>query len=605
VIHSYLSQLTALRDDIVAAAEARREAIDSVPAPRRGSAKNLIHYLALRRHDLRELQGGLAGLGMSSLGRMESRVLPTIDAVLRMLRAWTERNGAPIVDSEAFDLGERILAEQTEMLLGPAPPGRHVRIMVTMPIEAADDYALVHQLIAEGMDCMRINCAHGDADQWRRIVGHLRRAEHALQRRCTLLMDLAGIKLRTGPVTPGPAVLKVRPTRDAYGRVTADGRVRLIPAGGGLPPGGVPALPVGGAWLAGLQPGDRLKLRDARDARRVLTVLATEAGGAWVSVPDTTYFVPGTALRRDGSGSSGDDTVIADLPERPGALHLDAGDFLLLTRDAAPGADAPRDPEGRQLMPSSIGCTLPIVLQQVRPGEAIWFDDGRIGGRIDSVTADGALVRITQAPPGGARLGADKGINLPDSAIGLPALTDKDRRDLAFVVEHADSVGLSFVNGGDDVAVLQAAIAALGPRRPSLMLKIETRRGFEHLPEIVLAAMASPCFGVMIARGDLAVECGFERLAEVQEEMLWICEAAHVPVVWATQVLEAMAKEGMPSRAEITDAAMGHRAECVMLNKGPHIVAALRTLDDILRRMEAHQSKKRAMLRELRVAHAL
>jgi pyruvate kinase len=109
----------------------------------------------------------------------------------------------------------------------------------------------------------------------------------------------------------------------------------------------------------------------------------------------------------------------------------------------------------------------------------------------------------------------------------------------------------------------------------------------------------------MIARGDLAVECGFERLAEVQEEILWICEAAHVPVIWATQVLESLAKEGMPSRAEITDAAMGDRAECVMLNKGPHVVSAVRVLDDILNRMQAHQSKKRSMLRELQLAHTL
>jgi pyruvate kinase len=76
-------------------------------------------------------------------------------------------------------------------------------------------------------------------------------------------------------------------------------------------------------------------------------------------------------------------------------------------------------------------------------------------------------------------------------------------------------------------------------------------------------------------------------------------------VIWATQVLETLAKEGMPSRAEITDAAMGHRAECVMLNKGPHVLSAVRVLDDILRRMHAHQAKKRAMLRELRLAHAL
>jgi pyruvate kinase len=104
--------------------------------------------------------------------------------------------------------------------------------------------------------------------------------------------------------------------------------------------------------------------------------------------------------------------------------------------------------------------------------------------------------------------------------------------------------------------------------------------------------MLSPSDGVMIARGDLAVECGYERLAEVQEEILCICEAAHVPVLWATQVLENMAKMGSPSRAEVTDAAMANRAECVMLNKGPHVVEAVRALDDILRRMEARQSKK-------------
>ena len=103
----------------------------------------------------------------------------------------------------------------------------------------------------------------------------------------------------------------------------------------------------------------------------------------------------------------------------------------------------------------------------------------------------------------------------------------------------------------------------------------------------------------MIARGDLAVECGYERLAEVQEEILWLCEAAHMPVIWATQVLEGVAKRGQPSRAEITDAAMSERAECVMLNKGPHIVGAVRVLDDILRRMQGHQHKKTSLLRTL------
>ncbi len=132
------------------------------------------------------------------------------------------------------------------------------------------------------------------------------------------------------------------------------------------------------------------------------------------------------------------------------------------------------------------------------------------------------------------------------------------------------------------------------------MLKIETRRAFENLPALLFSAMARKAAGIMIARGDLAVECGYERLAEVQEELLWAAEASHMPVIWATPVLETLAKTGLPSRAEITDAAMGERAECVMLNKGPHITEAMRTLDDILRRLQDHQTKKRPLLRALR-----
>jgi pyruvate kinase len=191
---------------------------------------------------------------------------------------------------------------------------------------------------------------------------------------------------------------------------------------------------------------------------------------------------------------------------------------------------------------------------------------------------------------------------LPDTRLNLPPLDGDDEAALAFAAAHADLVGYSFVRRPSDVVALQARLSALGRADLGVVLKIETREAFDHLPSLLLAAMRRPTVGVMIARGDLAVECGWERLAELQEEILWICEAAHVPVIWATQVLEQLAKEGRPSRAEITDAAMSERAECVMLNKGPHIVEALRVLDDILQRMAGHQAKKRSRLRPLALA---
>jgi pyruvate kinase len=241
------------------------------------------------------------------------------------------------------------------------------------------------------------------------------------------------------------------------------------------------------------------------------------------------------------------------------------------------------------------------VFEDARAGDAIWFDDGKIGGVVERCEPDRLRVRITRTPASGARLGSEKGINLPDTIVKLPAITGKDREDLKFIGRHADLVALSFVNTVADVRELRSILEPLGDAQPAIVLKIETRRGFDNLPAMLLEAMKSPRCAVMIARGDLAVECGFERLAEVQEEILWLCEAAHVPVIWATQVLETMAKEGVPSRAEVTDAAMAHRAECVMLNKGPYIVQAVKVLDDILCRMHVHQVKKRSMLRELRL----
>jgi pyruvate kinase len=212
------------------------------------------------------------------------------------------------------------------------------------------------------------------------------------------------------------------------------------------------------------------------------------------------------------------------------------------------------------------------------------------------------VVRITQAAANGAKLQAEKGINLPDSDLRMPALTPKDLDDLAFMASRVDIIGMSFVREPDDVLMLIDQLDRLKAHQVGTVLKIENKHAFNNLPRLLLATMQRPPVGVMVARGDLAVEVGFERLAEVQEQILWLCEAAHVPVIWATQVLESMAKRGAPSRAEVSDAVMSGRAECVMLNKGPYILDTVRFLNGVLERMNAHQFKKRSRLRPLSVS---
>ena len=178
----------------------------------------------------------------------------------------------------------------------------------------------------------------------------------------------------------------------------------------------------------------------------------------------------------------------------------------------------------------------------------------------------------------------------------MPGLTSADKDHLKFVIDHADAVSLSFVQQRADVELLQEE---LRDTEVGVIIKVETKKGFKNLPRLILTAMRRYPVAVTIARGDLAVEAGWARLAELQEEILWLCEAAQIPVIWATQVLEHTAKSGLPSRAEISDAAMSQRADCVMLNKGPHIIAAIRMLDNILRRMQGHQYKKTSRLRKL------
>ena len=279
----------------------------------------------------------------------------------------------------------------------------------------------------------------------------------------------------------------------------------------------------------------------------------------------------------------------------PGRKRLLVGDRLLLCRSGlVDGADAPK---------FQAICTLPDLFAFLAPGHRMCFDDGKLGGTIERLDPAGALVVIRHAGPEGARLKPDKGLNFPDSALVVPALTEKDRADLKVVASFVDLVGYSFVQTPADIEELQAALAEAAPdrwRELGLVAKIETPTAVRNLPQLVVRGAGRQPLALMIARGDLAVEIGFERLAEMQEEILWLAEAAHVPVIWATQVLETLVKQGLPSRGEMTDAAMAARAECVMLNEGPFVLEAVRALDRLLTRMAEHQYKKAPKLRALK-----
>ncbi len=444
--------------------------------------ENLCHYLCLRRHDIRPLQRRLMRHGLSSLGRLESRVLPTLDAVLSALSAMQGKAPSYSLPSEArFFAGETGLAAMTERLLGSARPHRRGRIMVTLPGDSAKDPEFILDLVRRGMDVARINCAHDDHKTWEALARHVRTAGETIGRKITVLMDIAGPKIRT-------------------------------------------------------------------------------------------------------------EAVIADK-----GAKLSAGDVFRLV-----ASDDPFQTEDVRFCAS---VSLPEIVERVEPGHKLRYNDGKLEAIVESVSEGEALARVTRVKAGGVKLKPEKGLNLPDTVLGLSPLTAKDEGDLAAVIGNADMLGYSFVSRPEDLDLLEKALGAYPPRAEKLGLvaKIEQPEAVRNLPALIARAhtLGRP-FGVMIARGDLAAEIGFERVAEMQEEILWLCEAASVPTVWATQVLEDLVKDGLPSRGEMTDAAMAARAECVMLNKGPAVAEAVTLLDTLLARMDGHIFKKTPTLRALK-----
>ncbi|MBB6612826.1 hypothetical protein H7F15_17425 [Pontibacter sp. Tf4] len=597
-----ITQIDGLHADALALEKKFSEEIKKVHPKFRKSARNLLHYLALRQHDIRGLQDALAQLGLSSLGRAEGHVLASLQSIRKQLCHLAQCPPIEHKLSVSFLENRKLLTKHTESLLGPLPANRTTRIMVTFSTDLAKDYELVERMLKAGMNCARINCAHDNPTTWLAMIRNIRKAESATGLPCSILFDLMGPKLRTGELKTGPKVMAIRPVNNEMGLVASPAIVWIT--GSNTPPTTKvdATLPVEDAWVNQLQEGDKIKFTDTRGRKRSLSVIRKEKKGVVAHLLKTSYIATGTELKVETKAIASRTTTVGELPPIEVPILLKKDHLLVLHRDPVPGEPAQFDENGHILKPAHISCTLPEVFDQVKKDDPILFDDGAIEGVVAEVEPDKLLVKITFAKEKGSLLRADKGINLPETKLHLHDLTEKDKQDLKFVARHADIVNLSFANYPAMVHALRAELNKLKARDLAIMLKIETKEGFKNLPYLLLAVMQSYPAGIMIARGDLAVECGWQRLAEVQEEILWICEASHMPVVWATQVLESLAKKGRPSRAEITDAAMAQRADCIMLNKGPHIIEAITLLQDIVQRMQDHQLKKTSMLRSLHIS---
>ena len=282
---------------------------------------------------------------------------------------------------------------------------------------------------------------------------------------------------------------------------------------------------------------------------------------------------------------------IGRLPDTP--INVIKGDLLRLYLNV----NTQGHPAGEDT-PAGVPVSLEKAFRNVRVNDAIFIDDGKIYGIVTQITKEYLEVEIQSPAAKALQIKEGKGLNLPDSllSLNLPALTEKDLTDIPFIVKHADILGISFVHSPLDLIKLRQELEILGQTDIGVVAKIETKDAVHHLGRIILEGLHFKRFGIMLARGDLAVEVGLENLAYVQDEVLTICRAAYTPVIWATGVLEKLTKKGIPTRAEITDAAYGTRANCIMLNKGKFVLDALKMLVKLVNTGEADPLRQKNLI---------
>ncbi|MCV7174642.1 hypothetical protein H7H98_02490 [Mycolicibacterium sphagni] len=475
-------QLDRLQDDVGALlarltdAESRwKPWIDSASPDNHCSAINLVHYWALSQADLHDVERRLTEFGLSSLSHSTAHIRQTLLLVSAAIAAMRGHGWIPAADA-------------------------------ALPDRNADDLL---GLVGTGTRIARIDCAHDDATAWKALAAKARTAAAATGDTCLISLDLGGTKLRTGPLQPGPQVVRLRPTRNAHGQVVAAGRGWLTSAKrpSRPPEPGLVTLPVDAKWLAHRAEGDELLLRDTRGSKRRLLLAAAAPGGFVVSTEKTTYLGTGTRLK----AGKKDSTKLGGLPAVEQSIPLAAGDVVRLTRDCTP---APVDDD----QAPRIGCTLPEVFGNAAVGQRVFFDD-IVGGRVIAVDARGLDVRIDRPPHGTAKMRAAMAISLPDTDLPVSALTDKDLADLAAAVELADIVQLSFVRAAAEVKRVFKELDRLGDHELGVVLKIEPSLTDDQRAQLLLTALRRRRVGVIIAPGDSALET-----------LHW-CEAAHLPVI--------------------------------------------------------------------------
>jgi pyruvate kinase len=555
------------------------------------SEKNLCRYIAMRKTDLDELQEDLIAIGLNSLGHSQSFILSAVENEINTIeklldRPLSEFDGNAISYFEAKELHKK----NSQMFGKRLEKDFKTRVMVTMPTSAAKDDSFIRALIENKTSIVRINTAHDSPNEWAQMAKHVKNYNEANGTDIKIYVDLAGPKNRTGSLKKSIKPLKI--SQNAKVRLTYDNAVQTSCEQGIYQA----VLKVDKPFYYEALDAKYIEIDNPQKRKRVVFKLSKE--------DDILYFIADTKLtimphsqavvfnKKQKHWSN-----ILDIAPSIDEVRVCEGDSLLLTKTPIVGQS--NYVYNDTTFHAAISCTNEAVFAYVKEGDTIYIDDGKIGCKVTKVHEIGVACEVILSKPNGTKLKEEKGINFVDTQLQIDAITDEDKKNIQECIGFADMFGVSFAQSANDIKTLQDILLKNGREDIAVIAKLETKLAVKNIYEITQALLRCKHKGVMIARGDLAIEVGFENMAFIQEEIFDICEAAHLPVIYATQILEGKMKKNLPSRAEITDAANAQRADCVMLNKGPYVIQTLKTLKDILRQMHKIYQKNRVILKHL------
>ncbi len=564
------------------------------------SLRNLKAYIKLRSQDIRELQSQLADIGLSSLGRAQSCIINSINQDIFILSRLLNKEYIQTqsdIDALNYDEAKRIMLKNS-FVFGETKENFKTHVMVTLPSEAAGSNDLISNLIRNGASVLRINTAHDNGAVWKKMASIIKE-ENAKQNKDTkIYVDLAGPKNRTQSIEKIFKPFRIGSWRNPK-------TVEILPLGkeGALTTKGLKdqfgnrksTLVVSDEFFEICKKSKEITFDDFERETTQTYQLSVQNQRVFMEVDKKiTIFENTTCEIEDYENSQNGMSKLYNYELLPQEIRLFKNQKLILTNKNILGQANFKYED--TIYSAIVGCTNKDIFPYVKTGDDIFIDDGKIGCKVVGTNELGLICQVFLAKENGTLLKEEKGINFPSTDLMIDAITDTDKKNFEDIADFADIIGLSFAQTSDDIQMLQEMLRKKGKTSTAIAPKIETKTALRNLPSILERLIQWEKFALMIARGDLAIEVGFDNLPYIQEEIFGICEAAHVPVIYATQILEGKMKNNLPSRAEVTDAASAQRADCVMLNKGPYVDDTVIILKNILRQMHTLFQKNRQLL---------